>query len=302
VLKQPTVPDELVSRPIQTEKRSWRKVWEKIGSNFTLLLLLFWALVSWFPLYWMVLTSFKKGQQAQALPPGLWLKEPTLESYQHVLSSTFPVLRWLANSLFVSVTVTVFGLLLCAAAGYAFARKRFRGRDIIFWMVLSTMMLPGFSRLIPAFMLTLLLNLHDTYWVMILPGLASPYAVFLIRQFMLTLPSELFDQARIDGAGEIRLWWQIALPLTKPALAALGTFTFVATWNDFVWPLAVINDLKLMPIQVGVTLLRGMERTGRNDYPIAMASGVLMAVPPVIIFFLFQQYFIRGLTIGALKG
>ena len=250
----------------------------------------------------MVLTSFKKGQQAQALPPGLWLKEPTLESYQHVLSSTFPVLRWLANSLFVSVTVTVFGLLLCAAAGYAFARKRFRGRDIIFWMVLSTMMLPGFSRLIPAFMLTLLLNLHDTYWVMILPGLASPYAVFLIRQFMLTLPSELFDQARIDGAGEIRLWWQIALPLTKPALAALGTFTFVATWNDFVWPLAVINDLKLMPIQVGVTLLRGMERTGRNDYPIAMASGVLMAVPPVIIFFLFQQYFIRGLTIGALKG
>ncbi len=126
----------------------------------------------------MVLTSFKKGQQAQALPPGLWLKEPTLESYQQVLSSTFPVLRWLANSLFVSVTVTVLGLLLCAAAGYAFARKRFRGRDIIFWMVLSTMMLPGFSRLIPAFMLTLLLNMHDTYWVMILPGLASPFAVF----------------------------------------------------------------------------------------------------------------------------
>ena len=302
MLKQPTIPEELVSRPIQTEHRSWRRFREGTGRSVTLLLLLFWALISWFPLYWMVLTSFKKGQQAQALPPGLWLTEPTLESYQKVLSSAFPVLRWLANSLFVSVTVTVVGLLLCAAAGYAFARKRFRGRDIIFWMVLSTMMLPGFSRLIPAFMLTLLLSLHDTYWVMILPGLASPYAVFLIRQFMLTLPSELFDQARIDGAGELRLWWQIALPLTKPALAALGTFTFVATWNDFVWPLAVINKMELMPIQVGVTMLRGMVRSGRNDYPIAMASGVLMAVPPVIIFFLFQQYFIRGLTIGALKG
>ena len=302
MLKQPTIPEELVSRPTRTEHRSWRRFREGTGRSVTLLLLLFWALISWFPLYWMVLTSFKKGQQAQALPPGLWLTEPTLESYQQVLSSTFPVLRWLANSLFVSVTVTVLGLLLCAAAGYAFARKRFRGRDIIFWMVLSTMMLPGFSRLIPAFMLTLLLNMHDTYWVMILPGLASPFAVFLIRQFMLTLPSELFDQARIDGAGELRLWWQIALPLTKPALAALGTFTFVATWNDFVWPLAVINKMDLMPIQVGVTMLRGMVRSGRNDYPIAMASGVLMAVPPVIIFFLFQQYFIRGLTIGALKG
>ena len=302
MLKQPTIPEELVSRPIQTEHHSWRRFREWTGRNVTLTLLLLWALVSWFPLYWMVLTSFKKGQQAQALPPGLWLKEPTLESYQQVLSSSYPVLRWLANSLVVSVTVTVLGLLLCAAAGYAFARKRFRGRDIIFWMVLSTMMLPGFSRLIPAFMLTLLLNMHDTYWVMILPGLASPFAVFLIRQFMLTLPSELFDQARIDGAGELRLWWQIALPLTKPALAALGTFTFVATWNDFVWPLAVINKMDLMPIQVGVTMLRGMVRSGRNDYPIAMASGVLMAVPPVIIFFLFQQYFIRGLTIGALKG
>ena len=302
MLKQPTIPEELVSPPIQTEHRSWRRFREWTGRNVTLILLLLWALISWFPLYWMVLTSFKKGQQAQALPPGLWLTEPTLESYQTVLSSSYPVLRWLANSLVVSVTVTVLGLLLCAAAGYAFARKRFRGRDIIFWMVLSTMMLPGFSRLIPAFMLTLLLNMHDTYWVMILPGLASPFAVFLIRQFMLTLPSELFDQARIDGAGELRLWWQIALPLTKPALAALGTFTFVATWNDFVWPLAVINKMELMPIQVGVTMLRGMVRSGRNDYPIAMASGVLMAVPPVIIFFLFQQYFIRGLTIGALKG
>ena len=302
MLKQPTIPEELVSRPTRTEHRSWRRFREWTGRNVTLTLLLLWALVSWFPLYWMVLTSFKKGQQAQALPPGLWVTEPTLESYQTVLSSSYPVLRWLANSLFVSVTVTVLGLLLCAAAGYAFARKRFRGRDIIFWLVLSTMMLPGFSRLIPAFMLTLLLNMHDTYWVMILPGLASPFAVFLIRQFMLTLPSELFDQARIDGAGELRLWWQIALPLTKPALAALGTFTFVATWNDFVWPLAVINKMDLMPIQVGVTMLRGMVRSGRNDYPIAMASGVLMAVPPVIIFFLFQQYFIRGLTIGALKG
>ena len=302
MLKQPTIPEELVSHPIQTEHRSWRRFREWTGRNVTLMLLLLWALVSWFPLYWMVLTSFKKGQQAQALPPGLWVTEPTLESYQTVLSSSYPVLRWLANSLVVSVTVTVLGLLLCAAAGYAFARKRFRGRDIIFWLVLSTMMLPGFSRLIPAFMLTLLLNMHDTYWVMILPGLASPFAVFLIRQFMLTLPSELFDQARIDGAGELRLWWQIALPLTKPALAALGTFTFVATWNDFVWPLAVINKMDLMPIQVGVTMLRGMVRSGRNDYPIAMASGVLMAVPPVIIFFLFQQYFIRGLTIGALKG
>jgi multiple sugar transport system permease protein len=211
-------------------------------------------------------------------------------------------LRWLANSLFISATVTVVGLLVCSAAGYAFARKRFRGRDLIFWLVLSTMMLPGFSRLIPAFMLTLLMNLHDTYWVLILPGLASPYAVFLMRQFMLTLPLELFDQARIDGAGEIRLWWQIALPLTKPALAALGTFTFVGTWNDFVWPLAVINQIDLMPIQVGVTLLRGMLQTGQNDYPLAMASGVFLAGPPILIFFFFQQYFVRGITVGAVKG
>jgi len=283
-------------------RRRWRDVPQLFYDTVTLLLVGTWAVVSWFPLYWMVLTSFKRGQQAQALPPGLWIKNPTFESYAAVLSSAYPVLRWLLNSLIVSTTVTALSLLVCSAAGYAFSRKRFRGRDLLFWLVLATMMLPGFSRLIPAFMLTQLLGLHDTYWVLILPGLASPYAVFLIRQFMVALPTELFDAARIDGAGEIRLWWQIALPLTKPALAALGTFTFVATWNDFVWPLAVINSMEMMPIQVGATMLRGMVRSGRNDYPIAMASGVFMAAPPIIIFFFFQQYFVRGLTIGALKG
>jgi multiple sugar transport system permease protein len=250
----------------------------------------------------MVLTSLKTGQQAQALPPQLWVTNPTLESYRQILSSTYPVVRWLANSLLVASTTTVMCLLVSASAGYAFARKRFPGRELIFLLVLASIMLPGFSRLVPLFILTRIMAMHDTYFVLILPAVASPYAVFLMRQFMITLPTELFDQARIDGASEFRMWWQIALPLTKPALAALGTFTFVGSWNDFVWPLAVINRQELMTIQVGSTMLRGMLQTGRSDYPIAMASGVLMAAVPILIFLLFQQYMVRGVTVGALKG
>jgi multiple sugar transport system permease protein len=268
----------------------------------TIVLLCGWAIASLFPLYWMFLTSLKTGQQAQALPPNVWVTNPTLDSYRRVLSTGYPVLRWLLNSFQVATTVTVLSLLICAAAGYAFARKRFRGRNVLFFIVLASIMLPGFSRLIPLFMLTLLMGLHDTYWALILPGLASPYAVFLMRQFMVTLPSELFDQARIDGAGEIRIWWQIVMPLTKPAIAALSTFTFVGNWNDFVWPLVVMNKKEMMTLPVGVTLMRGMMQTGYNDYPIAMAAGVITAIVPVVIFFFFQQYFVRGLTVGAVKG
>jgi multiple sugar transport system permease protein len=212
------------------------------------------------------------------------------------------VARWLANSLFVSLAVTSATLLLCSAAAYAFARKEFPGRDQIFWTILATMMIPGFATLIPLFVLTKNLGLHDTFAVLILPAIGSPFAIFLLRQFMVTLPGELFDAARIDGCGEVGLYARIALPLSKPALATLGTFAFVGAWNDFLWPLSVINKPEMYTIQVGVLTLRGFINLPGTDIPLTMATSAVLGLPPVIIFFLFQRYLIRGITIGALKG
>jgi multiple sugar transport system permease protein len=147
-----------------------------------------------------------------------------------------------------------------------------------------------------------MLGLHDTYTVLILPSIASPFAVFLIRQFVVTLPSELFDAAKVDGASELVQWWRIAMPLSRPVLAALGMFTFVGTWNEFLWPLVVMNSASMFTVQVGVVTMRNLVQGGGADYGLVMATAVVLSLPPIVAFLTMQKYLVRGLTIGALKG
>jgi len=273
-----------------------------ISQALAFLGLVIWAVIALFPVYWLVITSFKAATEIRSLPPSFGIQQPTLDNFAFLFAYPVPLPRWLFNSSLVSIGATVGTLLVCAAAAYAFARKRFPARDMLFWSLIASMLIPGWSTLVPSYVWTRILGLHDTYTVLILPAIASPFAVFLIRQFLVTLPSELFDAARVDGASEIGLWWRIAMPLCKPVLAALGMFTFVGTWNDFLWPLVVMNSASMFTIQVGVVTMRNLVQGGGSDYGLVMATAIILSAPPVVAFLAMQKYLVRGLTVGALKG
>jgi len=282
-----------------------RPLWRRFSPGGVLLrlALIGWALICLFPVYWLIITSLKAPSEITTIPPSFWIRRPTLENYQYIFSAVeLPMVRWLWNSTIVSVGSTAGTLLICGMAGYAFARKRFRGRDAIFWMLIATLLIPGWSTLVPALVWTKLLGLHDTYWVLILPNFASPFAVFLIRQFTVTQPGELFDAARVDGAGEIGIWWRIAMPLAKPVLAALGTFVFIGTWNEFLWPLVVTNKASMFTAQVGVVTMRSLVQGSGPQYGVIMATAVVLSLPPIVAFLIMQRQLVRGLTVGALKG
>lgn len=271
-----------------------------------LVLILLLAAVSLFPLYWAIITSFKDPQDVATVPPSFWAKRLVLTNYIDLLRGTgvanAPVVRWFLNSVITSVISTFGVVLLTSLAGYSFARKRFPGRDLIFWLIISTMLVPGWSTIIATYVLTLTLGLHDTYWALILPGLASPFAVFLFRQFAITLPEELFQAAKIDGASEVQLWWRIALPLARPVLATLAIFTFVGHWNDFLWPLLVLNKQHLYTLPVGVSIIMYQIQGAGPSYGIGLAAAILMSILPIIAFLLMQKQMIEGITIGSLKG
>ena len=280
--------------------------WFTAGRWLALFLLTAWAIFSLFPLYWGIITSLKAPKDVASIPPSLTITQPSLENYfrfvQGVGVANAPVIRWFFNSCLVTAATTIGALLFASLAGYSFARKRFWGRDLIFWSLIATMLIPQWSVIVPTYVLTYDLHMHDTYRVLILPGLASPFAVFLVRQFMVTLPEELFHAARVDGATEWQLWYHLALPLSRPVLGALGIFILVGSWNQFLWPLLVLNKSSMFTLLVGAsTIIYQLQGTGPN-YGISMAVAVLMSVVPVIGFLLMQRQMIEGLTIGALKG
>lgn len=294
-----------VSRP-----RRWVRLlpegWLSVGRWLALLLLIGWAVFSLFPLYWGISTSLKPPEDVATIPPSFVIRRLSVENYRRFLLgvgvANAPVMRWLFNSCLVTAATTLGTLLLASLAGYSFARKRFWGRDLIFWSLIGTMLIPEWSVIVPTYVLTHQMDLHDTYWVLILPALASPFAVFLVRQFMLTLPEELFQAARVDGANELQLWYHIALPLSRPVLGTLGIFVLVGSWNQFLWPLLVLNKSHMFTLLVGAsTIIYQIQDTGPN-YGISMAVAVIMSVIPVTAFLIMQRQMIRGLTIGAIKG
>lgn len=229
--------------------------------------------------------------------PQTWPRTFTLDNLAFTLSAGNFV-RWTINSLIYSAVSVVVILLTAAMAGYAFAKKRFPGRDIIFWSFLATLMVPVQATLIPMFVMVSDLGGVDTFWGLIVPTLANSQAVFLMRQFIRDLPDELFDAAKVDGAGEWRTFWQIVLPLTRPILATLGIFVFLWHWNDFLWPLVMAQSDDMRTLTVGLATLN----TETVSQAQIMASAVVSVIPCLIIFFALQRHIVASIASTGIKG
>lgn len=249
------------------------------------------------PFLWMVLTSFKELGEIFAYPP-TWLPERfSLNNYTDAFAAA-PFGRFYANSLLVAVAVTLGQLVTCSMAAYAFARMEFWGRDVLFYIFLGTMMVPAHVTMIPSFMILHWMGLIDTYGALILPGLASAFGTFLLRQFFLSLPKELEEAAFIDGCGRFRVLWQIVLPLSRPALATLAVFTFMGVFNDFLWALIVVNSQELYTVQLGLAIFRDRYST---EWGSLMAGSVVATLPILLLFFVAQKHFIQGIALSGLK-
>lgn len=263
-------------------------------------LLLGLALVFLFPFYWLVLSSFKTQAQIFTLPPEWFPNPPRLDNFTSVIKET-NLGRAFLNSVIIaagSVTLTLF---FCSLAGYAFAKfPEAPGNSRLFAFVLGTMMIPGAVTLIPTFNVFSNLGLVNTYWAMILPGIANAFGIFWMRQyFAANLPDDLIHAARIDGCSEFGIYWRIGLPIARPALAALGIMTLIGSWNNLMWAFLVLRTNEMLTLPVVIYLLQGETRT---PYGILMAGGVLATLPLVLGFLFFQRQFIQGMTAGAIKG
>ncbi|RYE40817.1 MAG: carbohydrate ABC transporter permease [Hyphomicrobiales bacterium] len=260
--------------------------------------LLVGALLMSGPFVWMIATSFKPAADVFQFPPTLFTADPQIENYIRIFS-TIPFGRAMANSLVVSVLVTLLQLITCSMAAYAFACLRFRGREVLFLIYLAALMVPSQVTLIPNFILIKTLGWIDTYQGLILPYAFSSFGTFLLRQYLKSIPAELLEAARIDGASHAQIYLTIVLPLAKPALGALAIFTFVAQWNNFLWPLITTTKPDMQVAIVALATLQGQYNT---DWPLLMTGSVIAIVPVLLVFVFGNRAFIAGLTTGAFGG
>jgi len=256
------------------------------------------AALTLFPLAWMVAASLMPPGEATAIPPRLWPSEPTLEHYR-LLLGRLDLARYLGASAAVSLGATAFSVTLNAMAGYAFAKLRFPGRERISKVMLAALVVPGQVGMFPLFLLLREMGLLNSYWGVIVPGMASIFGIFLVRQYAEAIPDALLDAARVDGAGEVRIFWQIAMPLCRPILVTLAVATFMGTWNDFLWPLVVLTDDRLYTLPVA---LAGLFGEHVQDPELMMAGAVVTVLPVMLVFLALQRYYVAGLTAGGLKG
>jgi len=262
-----------------------------------LILLSLWMLL---PFYWMISASLMTSKEIIQMPPPLVPDAAQWQNYTRV-TEVVDLGRAYFNSILVTA-LTVAGILFTSSlAGFAFAKYQFPGRDVLFSMILATMMIPFFVILIPVFYVVKQFGWTNNYAGLIMPGLVSAYGIFMMRQFILTLPDELLDAARIDGANEFRIYWQIILPLTGPALATLGVFNMISVWNSFLWPLLIAQSPDLYTVPLALNSLRtyGMEAQVLN---LQMAGTVASVIPTLIIFIFLQRYFTQGIALTWLKG
>jgi multiple sugar transport system permease protein len=255
------------------------------------------------PLVWMVSTSLKsEGDILNGLGTLQWWPHPaTWANYRTVLGNVeeFPIWRWTGNSLFVSLATTFLVVTIDALAAFAYARLQWRGRDKIFAVLVATMLVPGQVLLIPMYLLLRGLNWFDTYTALIVPAGAGAFGVFLLRQFFLTIPAELEEAARLDGCSPLGVFWHVILPLSRSALATLGIFTFMATWNAFEGPLIFTDSLNMRTLPIGITIFQGHYN---SEYGQMMAAAALAAIPVTIAFLLFQKHIIKGISLTGLAG
>lgn len=250
------------------------------------------------PFVWMVLGSLKPTTELRQMPPTWWPENPSLDNYTQ-LFSRLSFDTYFINSTIVAVAVTVGNLLFCSMLGYALAMLNFRGRNVVFVAVLATLMIPGVVTFVPLFVLVANAGLVDTLPGLILPFLVAPFGVFLMRQFILGLPRDLLDAGRVDGAGELRIFARIILPLCGPALATLGILTFLASWNNFLWPLVVAQTEDTYTLPVALALYsKGQNST---NYGLLLAGATVVVTPILLLFLAFQRKFIEGIATTGIK-
>ena len=248
------------------------------------------------PIIFMVSTSFKSGQEVYVL--SIFPDAPTLKNYLFILEDS-KFLKWMLNSLWVATFSTASVLFFDSLVGYTLAKFSFRGRQLIFIAILSTLMIPTEMLIIPWYMMSRTFGWIDTYWGIAFPGLMTGFGTFLMRQFFMSLPDELIDAARIDGWSEFSIWWRIAMPLVVPALSALAIFHFLGNWTAFIWPLIVTNDPEIYTIPVGIASFNG---EFQMDWEVVMTASALATLPTLAVFLMLQRFIIRGIMLAGLKG
>jgi multiple sugar transport system permease protein len=261
-------------------------------------LLIIGAAVAMLPMVWMISASLMPTGEASTFPPHFF---PTTVTFAHYtdLFTRLNLGRNLLNSAFVAFVVTFASLFINSLAGYAFAKLRFRGRDRLFRLLSTGLVLPVQVAMLPLFLLLKNMHLINTYWGVIIPGLASIFGIFLVRQYALAIPDEMLDAARVDGASEFRIFWSIVVPGIMPILATLSIWTFLATWNDFMWPLIVLSDESHYTLPVALANLSGEHV---QDTELMMAGSVLTVIPVMLVFLFLQRYYIQGVMAGSVKG
>ena len=283
------------ARAVRVRRLSRRR---RAESAFWYALLVSIAVITVFPFAWILLTSLKGPNDLLfSTPPQLIPNDPTLANYDKVLDA-LPVPKFFLNSIVASSITTVLNVLVASLAAYPLAKMRFRGREPIFYLLLATLIVPAQLTYIPSYLLSRFFGYYDSLPAVIWPSLASAFNIFLMRQAFKGVPNELVDAARVDGARDWRIWWQVAMPLVRPTVATVAIFTFVTSWNDFLWPSLMLPTMTNKTLPVGLAALQGFFA---SDFR-SIAAGVTMTVVPILIFFVaVQRYFVRGLA-GAVKG
>lgn len=269
-----------------------------LGTSASYIVLVGGAILMILPFWWMLVTSVKLPEEVFVFPPQFWPQVWHWENYLEVLQAA-PFGRFFINTLIVAVVITAGNLFLGAMAGYAFARLSFPGRDLIFWLFLASMMIPGQVTMIPVFVLMTKLGWVDTYFGLTVPGLVGAYGIFLLRQYFLNLPADLENAARLEGASEWQIFRHIGLPLATPALMVLGVFTFMGAWTDFLWPLLMTNSMHMRTLEVGLSVFKTQYTV---NWPLQMTASMLIQLPIIILFVFTQRYFTRGIVLTGMKG
>lgn len=270
----------------------------RIGRLVLHVILIGGSIVMLLPFIWMLSTSLKDPSEIFTYPP-IWI--PSRIAWENYLEtvSIMPFGRFYLNSLVVAVSVTLLQLLTSSLAAFAFARLRFRGREVLFLLYLATLMIPFQVTMIPNFILIRFLGWFDSYKALILPPAFSAFSTFLLRQYFRGIPMELDEAARIDGASSFRIWWQIIMPLSRPALAALAIFIFLGNWNDFLWPLVITNSLDMRTLPVGLSAFQSQFSV---QWHLLMAGAVIALIPVLAIYMFAQKWFVRGITLSGMGG
>lgn len=257
------------------------------------------ALVAMFPIYWLITSSLKGPQEFGAIPPTWWPQEFSLKGFEIALTQV-PFARSLLNSVIIAGVSTASVLVTSILAGYVFAKYRFRGREALFWTLIGTMFLPPIVTLVPLYHIISSLGLTDTYLGVVFPWLANAFGIFLVRQFMLDVPDELIEAARVDGAGELRIVVRILVPLLKPAIVTLAVFCLVYYWNNFIWPLTVLHSTEMFPLVLTLNGLMSFNTSVlyRN---VVLAGALLASIPTIVVFLVAQRVFVQGIAKTGIK-